>query len=98
MFDKRPSDATVTTSRVFETAKAVVDVGMRTPRMVNNGRKRIGAILCYMQAVIWGIGALSALSTSETLGQMLFVLALGCLISGGLGYAGKRLMSSARMG
>ena len=98
MFDARPSEAKVTTSRVFDTTRAVVDVGMRSRRMVNNGIKRTGAIMCYIQAVIWGFGALGTLSSADTLGKMLFVLALGCLISGGFGYAGTRLMSRARMG
>ena len=98
MFDRRPSDATVTTSRAFETARAAVDVGMRSTRAVNTGAKRIGAIFLYMQAVLWGMGALGSLATADTLGKKLVVLALACLISGGFGYAGHRSMCKARMG
>ena len=89
MFDTRPSEAKVTTSRVFDTTRAAVDVGMRSTRMVNNGIKRTRAVMCYILAVVWGFGALGTMATADTLGKMLFVLALGCLISGGLGYVDK---------
>jgi hypothetical protein len=95
MFDTRPSEAKVTTSRVFDTSRAAVDVGTRSTRMINYG---IRAIMCYVQAVIWGFGALATSVTAGSLGRMLFVLALGCLISGGFVYAGNRLMSRARTG
>ena len=98
MFDQRPSDAAPMTSRAFETARAVVDLGTRSTRAVSNGGKRLSGVFFYFQAVVWGVGALGSMATADTLGQKLFVLLLGCVISGGLAYAGQRSMSRAKMG
>ena len=98
MFEKRPAEAPRQTSRVFDSASALVDVGKASTRAVSNVGKRLGGLMLYFQAVIWGFGALGAMATANSTGHMLGMLAIGCAISGGFVYAGKRAMSSARAG
>jgi hypothetical protein len=84
MFEERPrNEAPIAGSRMFAAASATVNVGKQATRQVGRGRKALVAIILYFQAVLWGFGALASMTTAGSIGQVLFTLALGCLISGG---------------
>jgi hypothetical protein len=97
MFEQRPMDAKTADSRVFDTASTMADIGVRATRAIDNGRKRLGAAICYFQAFVWGIGALHAMSMAPTAGRTLFAFLFGCVVSGGFIYAGRCFMPRTKL-
>lgn len=93
MFDARPTTIKTAESPLFNAVGRIGDAGALIATAGRWGAKGFRALSLFYLAFVFAIGALADLVTASSLAHGLVVAVLGCVVVGGLGYAGYRMLS-----